>query len=401
MKRREFMKYASVGVAALWAGYPGCALKSRRLAGLEALTDFQLTITEAMVEMVDARPVYHWVFESPGVGPRFPGPVLNMTAGAPITVSVTNVLGEEHAFAVPGVADSGPILPGETKLVSFTAPEAGTYLYFDPLNAPVNRVLGLHGAMVVLPRFAANNPYTSPAPAVQALFDDLGHSAHFPGEPWTAERTRIWLFFSIDPRFNDMAMGGTVIDPPSMANEFLPRYFTINGESGAYASHNPDTVPTGRIGQPCLIRMLNAGIDVHSPHIHGNHVYVTAINGRAMSSGASIGAGNAVVEATADALVPMVDTFSVFPLERVDWLLPFMRPPDIPGDPRVPLRDLLRNELAMTLEGAAQSPLAYPMHGHDELSQTAAGGNYPQGLVTHWEITGDLDGVDFPVPQPH
>jgi hypothetical protein len=35
-----------------------------------------------------------------------------------------------------------------------------------------------------------------------------------------------------------------------------------------------------------------------------------------------------------------------------------------------------------------------------EMSQTAAGGNYPQGLVAHFEITGDLDGVDFPVPHP-
>jgi hypothetical protein len=52
----------------------------------------------------------------------------------------------------------------------------------------------------------------------------------------------------------------------------------------------------------------------------------------------------------------------------------------------------------MVLGDVPQSPLTYPMHGHDELSQTAAGGNYPQGMVTTWEITGDLDGVDFPIP---
>jgi hypothetical protein len=28
------------------------------------------------------------------------------------------------------------------------------------------------------------------------------------------------------------------------------------------------------------------------------------------------------------------------------------------------------------------------MHCHCEMSQTAAGGNYPQGLVTHWQIEG-------------
>jgi hypothetical protein len=31
-----------------------------------------------------------------------------------------------------------------------------------------------------------------------------------------------------------------------------------------------------------------------------------------------------------------------------------------------------------------------------EPSQTAAGGNYPQGSVTDMYFLGDLDGVDFP-----
>jgi hypothetical protein len=30
------------------------------------------------------------------------------------------------------------------------------------------------------------------------------------------------------------------------------------------------------------------------------------------------------------------------------------------------------------------------MHCHTEMSQTAGGGNYPQGLVTDWELTGPL-----------
>ena len=33
-------------------------------------------------------------------------------------------------------------------------------------------------------------------------------------------------------------------------------------------------------------------------------------------------------------------------------------------------------------------PLYYPMHCHIEMSQTAAGGNYPQGMITHWEMLG-------------
>lgn len=89
-----------------------------------------------------------------------------------------------------------------------------------------------------------------------------------------------------------------------------------------------------------------------------------------------------------------IDTFTVGPTDTVDWLLPFIRPPDIPG-PDIPLRDLIPQELATVLI-TPQSPLEYPMHGHTEIDQTAAGGNYPQGMITHFTITGDLDKVPFP-----
>ena len=35
-------------------------------------------------------------------------------------------------------------------------------------------------------------------------------------------------------------------------------------------------------------------------------------------------------------------------------------------------------------------PLRYPMHCHNEISQTSAGGSYPMGLVTDWHIDGPL-----------
>jgi hypothetical protein len=39
-------------------------------------------------------------------------------------------------------------------------------------------------------------------------------------------------------------------------------------------------------------------------------------------------------------------------------------------------------------------PLLYPMHCHIEMSQTASGGQYPQGMVTHWELLGPKRGAD-------
>ncbi|MBI2873313.1 MAG: multicopper oxidase domain-containing protein [Chloroflexi bacterium] len=390
--RRGFIRYAALGVAV----FVGGGVAGRYVAPLKMTTygtRHRLAITEALAQMVDRRPVYHWAFEdldSLEHLPQMPGPLIQAIEGDEVNFSVTNTLREAHGFRIPGVpgeVGAGIVIgPGETRTFEFAAPVGGSYMYLDHLNAPVNRVLGLHGPMIVLPK-SGNTPYSEPTPTVQSLFDDLGTTDFFPGEPWRPERTRVWLFSSIDPRFNSMAERGESIDASRFREEFLPRYFTINGESGAYAAHNHHTVPSGRIGQPHLLRLMNAGMTADSPHIHGNHVYLVAWTDLA---------GNYRVEDN----VRFVDTFTTDPGGRMDWLLPFRRPPDIPGDPNIPLRQLVRTELSLTLGGVGQSPLTYPMHGHNEISQSAAGGNYPQGMVTGWQITGDLDGVDFPPSNP-
>lgn len=393
INRREFIKYALTGIAA----FAGGAVAGRLVPVGPMLTRYgvriKMAITEALVEMVDRTLVYHWAFEDLNQlnpAPRMPGPLISAIEGEDISLAITNTLPDVHGFRIPGVpgelGNGISINPGATRTVDFLAPEGGSYIYFDHLNAPVNRVLGLHGPMVVLPKYG-NTPYSNPTPNVQKLFDHLGKTAHFPGDPWKPERTRIWLFHSIDPSFNEMARLRQKIDVTQFKEQFVPRYFTINGESGFYASHNHNTVPSGRIGQPLLIRIMNTGMNVDSPHIHGNHVYRVANR-------------DAEGILTVQENVFLVDTFRDELAQCMDWLLPFIRPPDIPGDESKPVRQLIPNELALTLGGVGQSPLSYPMHGHNEQSQSAAGGNYPQGMVTHWEITGDLDGVDFPASNP-
>lgn len=387
--RRQFIRYALVGVAAFTGGTLanryGPLLRTPGGAG-----KYHLGITEALMEMVDRKPVYHWAFEDLDrlkPVPQMPGPLIDAVEGEELVFSVTNNLPERHGFRIPGVpgeiGEGLEIEPGETRDFSFIAPAGGSYLYYDHLNAPVNRVMGLHGPMVILPR-KGNTPYSRPTAAVQQLFDDLGRHEHFPGHPWIAGRSRIWLFNSIDPVMNQRIASGERPAPEEFTASFLPQYFTINGLSGAYSSHHPGIVPRGRIGEPHVIRLMNAGLAHHSPHLHANHFYVLA----------TVDARHEYQVVPQNVL--LLDTVTVRPLERMDWLHPFIRPPDIPGDPKVPLRELLRDELSLTIGGVAQSPLSWPMHCHMEMSQTAAGGNYPQGLVTIWECTGDVDGVDFP-----
>jgi FtsP/CotA-like multicopper oxidase with cupredoxin domain len=379
ISRRQFIKYSACGMAAIAVGSLDLPLVFRTRA-FAADRTIDLSMEAALVEMIDQTQVFHWVFSSPATGPAFPGPVIIATTGDELTINVTNNLDEPHAFQIVGTdIGTGPIPPGEFRTVSFTAPPGGTYLYVDPLNAPINRVLGLHGPFIVMPK-AGNTPFSFPTDSVQRLFNDLGTTDLFPGEPWlpdpAANRSRIWLFSSIDPRINERVQRGEGIDPVRFTETYLPRYFTINGKSGAFASHDDNICPKGRIGQPHVIRLLNAGMAAHSPHLHANHMYILSLNNEVQEN------------------VPRLDTFTMNPLDRKNCLLPLMRPPDIAGDERIPLRDLIPNELRLVLT-TPLSPLSWPMHCHMEMSQTAAGGNYPQGLVLHIEITGDVDGIDF------
>jgi hypothetical protein len=377
MKRRRFLQLGAIGAATAVSmpASPGHASVTE--------TSFALTIAPANAEMIDGTMVYVLAYFR---GIDVPHPELRVTEGREITISVTNNDTQVHGFAIPGIpaATISAIPSGATATISFIAPVGGSYLYVDPYKAPLNRVLGLHGAFIVEP-IQGTTPAGSPTPfsrasqtpQVQALFDALGGGhPRFPGEKWNANdlrREKLWLFSQTDPRLNAQVATGQSVDPASVVPNFLPRYFTINGLSGfdtaihngASSSNHPAEriMPSGKQGQPCLIRTMNAGLANHSVHIHGNHC---------MELSESDASGINFCETH----VYERDTWLLKPLERIDVMLPFERPPDIPVG-KWPPRD-------------EPFPLRYVMHCHFEISQTAGGGNYPQGAVTHWEMTGAL-----------
>jgi hypothetical protein len=225
-------------------------------------------------------------------------------------------------------------------------------------------------------------------------------------------RSRIMLHHSIDPDLNrDVITLGNSPDPATVKSNFLPQYFSVNGRQGAFAMHAPDIIPMGAIGQPHVVRLLNAGLASHSPHLHGNHFYVISVNN--VVGGGGVYFGNQ----EGDDNILFLDSVTLGPEDRIDWAVPFIRPPDIPrvvgqDGLLVPLTQLIPQELQTVFEpnpehieggraGVPQNPLSYPMHSHMELDQTAAGGNYPQGAIAGWEITGEFDedfgGHEIPV----
>ncbi|MCK9374685.1 MAG: multicopper oxidase domain-containing protein [Syntrophobacterales bacterium] len=507
MKRRDFIKCGTCGLAALVLGnVPGIlgnsanAAAPPRKGGANAGV-INLTVTDAIKEMVthntgqlpngavvgpgNPARCYFWIFKDQNLPADCPGPVIFTTKGYRLTVNVTNELDEPHAFSIPRLGvTTGPIAPGATGSVTFTASKAGTFLYYDDLNAPVNRVMGLHGAFIVMPYQAVTGhkftPFDNPPPNIQQLFDDLGTASWWPGLAWeegdpTTDtppfRQNIWVMHQASPKLFDAVGNNAVInftttsgepvsgpardpvvftkaflhdsfnpthDPFNLTSQnYVAQYFTISGQSGHFAHNNPWLCPYSRVGEPYLIRLLNAGLWLHSTHIHANHVFVLSHNN---AFDVFPGANDNPI---------WVDVYTANPLDTYEWLIPYMRPPDVPSDLGIGRDDLQQSldvsatavslggfglgpggppytkgdvpasaaqttwpplqELQMFIPNVQQvfgkdkdgnlvdcavrlSPVCFPMHDHSEATQVAQGGNYNCGLICGILFTGDRKG---------
>ncbi len=390
MRRREFLRYggafaaftaASTSLPSLLAAQttdPGDAP-----TGEEA--DFDLEIVDVDVELIDGSVVPMYAFAHTGKPPTIPGPILRVKQGDTVRIDIRNSSTRSHGFQIMGQdnASVSGLEPhegdGEDKArIEFVATKPGTYFYVDGDNMPVNRVLGLHGALIVEPKNgyadgAAKQKPMPYAPAssanIKALFGALGEGtiggkpARFPGKAWQAGREYIWIFNQIDPALCRRIAAGENLSASEFQEQFHPRYFTINGLCGLNSAHDKATCPTGNMGEPALLRTMNAGLATHSPHIHGNHVFVLTQSN-----------ANGVPVYQQDLFEH--DVWLMPPMMIKDVLLPFTAPPDVPPAP-----------WRMSQE---KYPLRYPMHCHNEISQTSAGGSYPMGLVTDWHIDGPL-----------
>jgi hypothetical protein len=298
----------------------------------------------------------------------FPRRTIVAESGAQVRLKVTNRLRTPHTFTIDGTVDV-TVGPGESKAIDFAAPAPGTYLYHDRTDAPVNRVLGLYGTLVVVPA-GRENWWT---------FKD--GEAEF-------ERQWLWVLADVDPEWGRLARMGVAIDPAK--TPLLPRYFTINDRAGVFSlaispdeaenrRTHEDTKPSGfqrnvdvrdtrfspntALGTGQLIRILNAGVAVHQPHFHGNHVWTMAINNTVLSR-----ANPVITQDGHIALQHWEDVVEIDPLASKAVMLPIKPPPDVVD----------------AVRAAQQCDWIYPMHCHAEMSQTAGGGLYPGGQVSDW-----------------
>lgn len=287
-------------------------------------------ITEGFITQITGEDVYNMAFSNSQGELNVPGESFIVQEGDTVNISIVNTLHTAHSFVIDGIVDSGTIAGGTTKNISFLASRSGSFMYYDSLNTPYNRLCGLHGGMAIMPRDSSTEL--------------------FPGS-LTFKYQRFWMFNDIDPEWNNAVRDGLTPTTP-----FIPRYFTINGLSGRPpgavgngdptidSMYDPRSVLHGSIGDRTLVRVFNAGMAQQAVHTHANHMEWLTSNG--------------VVR-------PDVWKKDILPLDgnggQIDVIFPFETPPDA---------------------WPAVTTGMYPMHLHTEMSQTAGGGFYQFGSMT-------------------
>jgi len=351
MKRRNFLKIGAASVTSALTGsvISGCEQvpdlnKSAAGPGVQAnaansnliVTSNTRTyfITEGFITQPDGLQVYFRGFSQSETNLDVPAQPFLVQQGDTVTVTINNTLTTDHSFVIDGVVDSGTIKAGDSKTIEFVADNAGSFMFYDNLNQPDNRLSGLHGGMAVMPESSTDELYS--------------------GSP-TFKQQYFWLINDVDPIWHDDFRNNR-----AHTTTFNPRYFTINGLSMRVPGHPdyknenidsgyaPQTRIVGSIGDRALIRTLHAGMCTHSMHWHANHVEWLTKNGEILKN------------------IWEKDTI-LLPRDKgmIDVIYPFSPPP---------------NAFPAVTTGH------YPMHFHDEMTQTAGGGLYQFGVATTIEF---------------
>jgi FtsP/CotA-like multicopper oxidase with cupredoxin domain len=211
-----------------------------------------LYVREGLLNTVDGRSLAALCYTEGASGQaELPAPILTLSPGDVLDVTVHNQDTDPHGFEVVGIGGAGSsVAPGGTANFSFPFPDPGTWLYRDPVDYPANQGLGLCGAIEVVD----------------------------PGGGYDNEF--LWLLDEHSEDWMETHQQGQPID----TSVYWPNYFTVNGLSGTDTNNDPRARITGRVGDNLLIRVVNGGLRLHSLHFHGYHVDVIARDGAPLSA---------------------------------------------------------------------------------------------------------------------
>jgi FtsP/CotA-like multicopper oxidase with cupredoxin domain len=261
---------------------------------------FNLTAKADYISTGDGGSIYAWGYANGNGTMQYPGPTLIVNQGDTVTINLANQLPAPVSIVLPGqtgvIASGGSagILTQEAEAMAagvpgtvsytFTATQPGTYMYHSGTQPALQVEMGLVGALIV-----------RPATAADPLHQAYGHAGT------RFDHEYLFLLTEMDPAIHDqvaakVAAGGA-IDVDTSA--YHPVLWFINGRNA------PDTLldagvpwlptqpynclPRMHPGEKLLMRVVNAGRDLHPLHTHGNNFTLLARDGRLLESAPGVG----------------------------------------------------------------------------------------------------------------
>lgn len=271
---------------------------------------FNFTAKVDHISTADGGSVLLWGYadddDQAGFGTRaqYPAPTMIVNQGDTITVNLSNGL-SVAAGSVPNVSIVFPgqevmtacivgtcadgILTmeaepdGDVVSYTFTATNAGTYMYHSGTNPGLQVEMGLTGALIVRPA-AAFQAYDHPDTA----FGADGHE-------------ELFFLSEMDPRIHTEVEfnGPDTPEVQALLDNYFSNYWFINGRtapdnfSAAYVNWLPtqpyNSVPRMHAGDKLLMRVVGGGRDMHPFHHHGEHARIIAVDGRMLESAPGMG----------------------------------------------------------------------------------------------------------------
>jgi FtsP/CotA-like multicopper oxidase with cupredoxin domain len=271
--------------------------------GAQAMIDgvsgqnFNLTAKADYISTPDGVSLLMWGYALSGARAQYPGPTFIINQGETITINLTNELALPVSLVFPGQANvtatggtpgllTQEAQPGDPVGVTytFTATHAGTYLYHSGTRPELEVEMGLFGAIIV-------RPYGFSHHAAQA-YNHAGSAF---------DHEYLFLLSEVDPRIHQTIefSGLAALDATDYLTSYFPNYWFINGRcapdtmSMAFTPWLPtqpyDCMPRMHPGERLLMRVVNAGRDLHPFHQHGNHARLIAQDGRLLESASGLG----------------------------------------------------------------------------------------------------------------
>lgn len=217
---------------------------------------FNMTIEDTTITLVDKQTFHTFAFNG-----QVPGPLIHVAEGDDVEVNVENQTTLPHTVHWHGLLQRGTwqsdgvpdttqkaIQPGDTFTYKFKAEPAGTYWYHCHVNVNEHVAMrGMWGPFIVDPK--------NPKPIEKQVTKDF----------------IVMLSSWVSAYANKPGYGGVPGD--------VPDFFTMNAKSF------PDTQPMRvKKGDVVRIRLIGAGDEMHSIHIHGHVFQIFAKDGHPLPS---------------------------------------------------------------------------------------------------------------------